>query len=339
MGHDTKIWARDAELVETMNTTRTNPKYLKGHDLPPKLVATSVMKEVFDECDIILTVIPSQSIETCLEPAIEYLRPEHIICSCSKGIMHGTLETVDEMLTRLLPGTKLAYLSGPSFAKDTAMGLPTCVSISSRDVNVARTIQHAISTSNFRCYRTDDVIGVELGGALKNVLAIACGISDGLEYGLNARAALITRGLAEIAKIASAKGANPLTMSGLAGMGDLILTCTGDLSRNRTFGLRLGRGETKDEILKSMHPVVVEGVATSESAHMLAQKLGIDCPIIGGIYSIVHEDMSPKELMYNLMTRPLTDEIDSETLKAAVCVGGSALFSRTSFTATRNGNH
>ena len=209
----------------------------------------------------------------------------------------------------------LAFLSGPSFAAEVARGMPCAVTIASRDEATAARVQTALSTPTFRCYRTTDVTGVEMGGALKNVLAIACGISDGLGYGGNARAALITRGLAETTRLAVARGADPLTLMGLAGMGDLVLTCTGDLSRNRTVGLRIGKGEKLEEILASVH-TVAEGVATARSAHALAQKLGVDCAIMEGIYKVLHLGADPATVVREAMTRELKSEVATEVREA-----------------------
>ena len=218
---------------------------------------------------------------------------------------------MNEIFERVLPRrlkSSLAYLSGPSFAAEVAIGSPTAVTIASVDRNLAHFLQKELSTDRFRCYASNDVIGVEMGGALKNVMAIATGAADGLGFGYNARAALITRGLAEITRLAVKKGGNPLTMQGLAGIGDLVLTCTGDLSRNRTVGLRLGRGETMAQILASM-TAVAEGVLTSRSAFRLAQQLGVDVPIIENTYRVVHEGLAPMDALNALMTRSLKDEL------------------------------
>ncbi|CAG9465435.1 unnamed protein product [Pedinophyceae sp. YPF-701] len=323
-GHAVLQWARDGATVEAMNKDRENPVYLPGIRLPPNLKATTDMRAVFDFCEMILMVIPCQYAGEALQQAAEWIRPGHIIVSCSKGIVNTTLETLDEVFERILPPhTQLAYLSGPSFAKEVALDKPTCVTIASKSPETAARVQLLLSTPIFRCYRTTDVAGVEMGGAMKNVLAIACGISDGLEYGANARAALITRGLLEIARMAAARGANPLTMSGLAGMGDLVLTCTGDLSRNRTLGMRIGKGEKLRDILASTKSVV-EGVVTSASAHKLAEKLGLDCPVVRGIYKVLHEDKDPRQMVLETMSRALKPEIEDDiTMAAAVSVGGS----------------
>eukprot|EP00775_Hariotina_reticulata_P013939 gene13939-biopygen15838 len=272
---------------------------MPGHRLPENLTATGSLPDVISSCELLLMVVPTPFVESTLKPITDVLeRSKSILVSCTKGILNDTLETVHEVLVRVLPRafhSQLAYLSGPSFAKEVVQQLPTVVTIAAQEEAVARRVQHLLSSPRFRCYRTTDVSGVELGGALKNVLAIACGISDGLELGNNARAALITRGLGEITRLAVAKGSNPLTMGGLAGMGDLVLTCTGDLSRNRTVGLRLGKGEKLQDIITSMHGAVAEGVLTSKSAYLLSNKLGVECPIIEGIFRVIHGKWSPNK--------------------------------------------
>eukprot|EP00878_Enallax_costatus_P006700 GHUV01007024.1.p1 GENE.GHUV01007024.1~~GHUV01007024.1.p1 ORF type:complete len:332 (+),score=54.13 GHUV01007024.1:182-1177(+) len=292
MGHEVTLWALEEEVVSSVNgTNRENSTFLPGHKCPDTLTATSNMTEAVANSELVLMVVPTPYIAATVKPIADLLRSDQIFVSCTKGILNDTLETPHEILLRLLPRTvhsQLAYLSGPSFAAEVVKQLPTVVTIAAQEDSVAARVQALLSTPRFRCYRTTDVTGVELGGALKNVLAIACGISDGLDLGNNARAALITRGMNEITKMAVAKGGNPLTMNGLAGMGDLVLTCTGDLSRNRTVGLRLGRGEKLSEITSSMHGAVAEGVLTSKSAHNLALKLSVECPIIEGIYRVIH---------------------------------------------------
>lgn len=212
---------------------------------------------------------------------------------------------------------RLAFLSGPSFAAEVAREIPTAVTIASKDMEVAKRVQELLSTNRFRCYRTTDVVGVELAGALKNVLAIACGISDGCGFGNNGRAALITRGLDEITRIAVASGGNPLTLAGLAGVGDIVLTCCGDLSRNRTVGLRLGKGEKLEHIVKTLG-ATAEGVLTSRAAYDLTKKLGIDCAVIYGIYRVVNEGADPLKVVPETMSRPLRPEVAESVAEAAV---------------------
>lgn len=310
-GHATTLWAREAALVERINSTRENRAYLPGIKAPDGLVGTTDIGKALGHKFVFL-VVPTPYIEATIGPHLDKLSPDTILVSCSKGILNGTLETVEDLLKRLLPEEargRLAFLSGPSFAKEVAKGLPTMVTVAARDEAVAREVQHVLSTTFFRCYRTTDVLGVELGGALKNVLAIACGISDGLEFGNNARAAIITRGLAEVTTLATAMGAHPFTLLGLGGIGDLVLTCTGDLSRNRTVGLRIGRGEKLAEITASMGGAHAEGVLTSKSAYQLSQKLGLDCATIEGIYRVLHEGADPVATVKENMSRELKHEV------------------------------
>eukprot|EP00877_Chromochloris_zofingiensis_P015072 jgi/Chrzof1/9819/Cz04g17090.t1 len=314
MGHQTTLWARETEVVASVNgPEHENTTFLPGVKLPESLKATGDLAAVVSSSEILLMVIPTPFVASTLAPVADKMKSDSILVSCTKGILNDTLETVNEILSRVVPErlhSRLAYLSGPSFAAEVARGLPTVVTIAAKDEAVAARVQTLLSTSKFRCYRTTDVTGVELGGALKNVLAIACGISDGLGFGNNARAALITRGNAEITRLAVAKGAHPLTMGGLAGMGDLVLTCTGDLSRNRTVGLRIGRGESLQDITASMKGAVAEGVLTSRSAYNLATKLGVDCPIIEGIYRVIHESYDPVKVVEDVMSRDLKHEVD-----------------------------
>ncbi|GIL63057.1 hypothetical protein Vafri_17199 [Volvox africanus] len=258
--------------------------------------------------------------------AAKLLQPHQVMVSCSKGISLASLETVEELLEGLVPPqfrSRLAYLSGPSFAAEVAAGQPTAVTVAAKDDQLAARVQALLSNPRFRCYRSTDVVGVEIAGALKNVLAIACGISDGLGFGNNARAALITRGLYEITKLAVARGANPLTMSGLAGMGDLVLTCTGDLSRNRTVGLRLGRGERLTDIQASMGGAVAEGVPTAVAIRTLSRKLGVECPIMEGIHRVIHEGANAQKVVTEVMSRELKPEVAPDIIKGVIVNGSS----------------
>ena len=331
------IWAREEATVAAINDGE-NTIYFPGFRLPESIKATTnkdaaVSGSDKNETILVLIVVPTPALEEVVSDL--RLDDRHILVSCTKGILNDTLETPDAILTRVTGGfQRVAFLSGPSFAKEVAENQPTVgvdpltwtdvparpdarahslfcsqgVTIASRDDAIARTVQSAISTERFRCYTTDDVVGVELGGALKNVLAIATGVSDGLGFGNNARALLMTRGLAEIGLIATTAGANPLTLSGLAGVGDLILTCTSTLSRNYTVGWRLGKGEALDVITSSLG-AVAEGVLTSRSAHMLAVKLGVECPVIAGIHKVIHENGDPLLVLRENMTRPLKEEL------------------------------
>lgn len=318
-GHDVLIWALEKDVVDAINNEHENTTYFPGWKLPENVRASTDIKEVAGFGELVLMVIPVPFIASTVEKCKDSLKESQILCSCSKGIMVQTLETPDTILKRVLPENmraRSAFMSGPSFAAEVAAGKPTAVTIASENEEVATKAQEMLSAPLFRCYRTNDIVGVELGGALKNVLAIGCGISDGLDFGANARAALITRGLAELITLASKCGANPLTLSGLSGVGDLVLTCTGDLSRNRTVGLRIGKGETLEEITKSMK-AVAEGVLTAKAAHHLAQAKGVDCPVLSGLYRVIHEGADPKQVVLENMSRPLKQEVNQLVIDAA----------------------
>jgi glycerol-3-phosphate dehydrogenase (NAD(P)+) len=255
---------------------------------------------------MIVCVVPTHGLREVLRQVAPLFPPEAPLVGATKGIENDSLKLVSEIFEEHLPSERhgqLTFLGGPSFAKEVASGIPTAVSVAGHDSEVRGKVQQHFSTERFRAYSTEDVIGVELGGALKNVIAIAAGISDGLGFGHNARAALITRGLAEISRLALARGANPLTLAGLSGMGDLVLTCTGDLSRNRNVGLQLGRGYKIDEILGGM-TMVAEGVRTARSTYNLALQQGVDMPIATEVYRVLYEDKPAMEAVVSLMNRP-----------------------------------
>ncbi|EFJ44172.1 hypothetical protein VOLCADRAFT_95560 [Volvox carteri f. nagariensis] len=336
LGHDTVLWARGAATVDSINLRHENPQYLPGFPCPPALTASCDLEGVIKRSELMLMVVPTQYIVATLGEAARALRPHQILVSCSKGISLSSLETVDELLQGVVPyefRSRLAYLSGPSFAAEVATGQPTAVTVAAKarkrgggergpDDQLAARVQSLLSSPRFRCYRSTDVVGVEMAGALKNVLAIACGISDGLGFGNNARAALITRGLYEITKLAVARGGNPLTMSGLAGMGDVVLTCTGDLSRNRTVGLRLGRGERLRDIQASMGGAVAEGVPTAVAIRTLARKLGVECPIMEGIHRVIHEGANAQEVVTEVMSRELKPEVAPDIIRGVLTNNG-----------------
>lgn len=313
IGHRTVVWARETDVVADINDNRTNSVFLPGFTVPDQLSASADLEKVVAESDLILSVVPTPYVGRVIGSVAHAFREDQVLVSCSKGIENASLETVDEILERALPRKlhgNLAYLSGPSFAKEVAAQSPTAVTVASHMPWVGREVQTLLSSNRFRCYTTRDVTGVEIGGALKNVMAICVGAGDGLGFGHNVRAGLITRGLAEITRMAVRKGADPLTLQGLAGMGDLVLTCTGDLSRNRTVGVRLGKGETLEEIQRGA-VTVAEGVLTSRSAWMLAQQLGVAerVPIIEQAYRVLYEGKNLVAALEDLMARPLKDEL------------------------------
>lgn len=304
------IWSRSPDMARAIHEQHENTKYLPGFRLADNIKSSPDMAECLKDTDLIVFGIPSQSLTQVLKENTHIL-PEGVpIVSAAKGVDRATLRLVSEIFEEELPGKfhkYLSYLSGPSFAKEILKQMPTVVSIASRNEEIAKQVQQMFAHTWFRTYWTPDVTGVEVGGAIKNVIAIAAGVSDGLGLGHNTRAALITRGLAEITKLGVRKGADPLTFLGLAGLGDLVLTCTGDLSRNRTVGFKLGQGMKLQQILTEMNQVA-EGVVTTESAHLLAQKLGIEMAITDQVYQLLYQDKDPKQVVRDLMTRDLKRE-------------------------------
>lgn len=310
-GEDVLLWARNPEIVESVNQAHENSRYLPGLALPEKLKATTDLEESLAGTELIVMAIPSQALAGVLRQISALLPAGVPLVSAAKGIEKGTLRLVSEIFEEELPGKfhrQLTYLSGPSFAKEIVRRIPTVVSIAARDDEVGHHVQHCFFHKYFRTYRTQDVVGVEVGGALKNVIAIAAGVSDGLELGHNTRAAIITRGLAEITRLGVAKGADPMTFLGLAGMGDLVLTCTGDLSRNRTVGKKLGEGMKLQDIIQEMNQVA-EGVDTTASAFELSRKLGMETAIIDGVYAMLYQNMEPASVARELMSRGLKKEM------------------------------
>lgn len=300
---------RREDQAREINTTRHNARYLPGISLSPSLSATTDARAALADAAICLLAVPCQTMRETLRHLAPLMRRETIQVCVSKGIDASTLSRMSEVVKAELPDhlDHYAILSGPSFAAEVAAGKPTAVSLGCRDKARGEYLRGVFSTPLFRVYSTTDVVGVETGGALKNIIAIAAGICDGLDLGHNARAALITRGLAELTRLGTALGAQPATFMGLSGMGDLVLTCTGDLSRNRQVGLRLGRGERLADILASMHNVA-EGVKTTEAACALANSLGVDLPIAGAVNAVITGNTSPAAVVHELMTRTLKDE-------------------------------
>ena len=309
-GYQVTLWAFEADLVERMTASRENDLYLPGFRLSDNLDFTNEISQAVSGKQLVLFVPPSQVLRGLLKQVLDDFSEDAIIVSASKGIENDTLLPMSEIFAELLPSSlknRTAYLSGPSFAKEVVQRMPTAVAVAAGDEQIAATVQQVFSTDVFRVYTNQDAIGVELGGALKNVIALAAGVSDGLGYGYNTRAAIITRGLAEITRIGVAMGAEPMTFAGLAGMGDLVLTCTGELSRNRTVGFELGKGRTLDEILNEMH-MVAEGVKTTLSAYQLAGKLGVEAPLIEQMYEILYNNKEARQAVNDLMVRELRPE-------------------------------
>ena len=301
------LWARREVDAENIRRERENARYLPGIKLSSSIEVTSSLAEVVSGIDLLLSVLPSQVTRQVLSNVRGHLGDQVPVLCASKGIESKSLALMSEVLQNVLPDRPHAFLAGPSFAKEVALGHPTAVVIASKHTTFAEECQSVLSDERLRVYVSSDVVGLELGGALKNVIAIACGCADGMGLGLNTRAALITRGLAEVTRLSTKMGGDPLTLSGLAGMGDLVLTCTGDLSRNRRVGIGLGQGRPLDEILKDMGQVA-EGVETARSAYNLATREGVDAPIIAQMYEVLYRNKPAQACVAELMARSLKSE-------------------------------
>jgi len=311
-GYKIDLWVFETEVKDHILEFGENNVFLPGFSLSPNITPTNDISKVVSDKDLLLLVVPSHVMRETTRKFSGYVSPDTIIVSAAKGIENKTHLTMTGVLKETLPEipeSRFAVLSGPSFAKEVAKKMPTVVTAASSDGDVAERVQHIFATPVFRVYTNDDVIGVELGGAVKNVIAISAGIIDGLGFGLNTRAALITRGQTEIRRLGLKLGAKPRTFTGLSGIGDLILTCTGDLSRNYTVGKKIGKGMKLSEILSEMR-MVAEGVKTAKSVYNLSRKVGVEMPICHEIYHILYDDISPKEATYRLMTRDLKQELD-----------------------------
>ena len=311
-GHRVSLWARNPDTAAAMQESREAQSYLPGHKLPDTVTVTADLESAVKGKRFIVGVTPSHGIRDVLGRAAQWLDPDAIVINASKGLEESTLQTIDRVYSDVLPkriADRATFLSGPTFAVEIAAGLPAAIVLAGRDDATTQLAQAALTDIRFRIYRTDDVVGVLLGGALKNVIAIAAGVSDGLGFGSNSRVALMTRGLAEITRVGVALGANPMTFAGLSGMGDLVLTCSGDASRNRRVGLALGQGKKIADILGEMRQVA-EGVKTAKVAKELAAKLGVSAPITDVMYAIIHEGVPVREAIMRLMTRPMRSERD-----------------------------
>ena len=306
--HQVRLWAYEPEVCESIQAHRANDLFLPGFKIPDGIEATNSLTSALENCSFVLAVMPSHHARSLYLSMRASLTPHTIIISATKGIEQESYKRMTEVAAEASGATRIAALSGPSFAKEVARGDPTALTIACADPEVASLLQREFSDPMFRVYTNDDVVGVELGGALKNVIAIAAGIAEGLGFGHNTAAALITRGLAEITRLAVACGARRETLAGLSGMGDLVLTCTGGLSRNRTIGVELGRGRKLPEIMAGMHGMVAEGVLTTDAALGLARKHGIGMPISEQMHEILHAQKSPKDAIRDLMSRPGKDE-------------------------------
>jgi glycerol-3-phosphate dehydrogenase (NAD(P)+) len=312
--HSVRLWAHEQEVRDSISDHRVNELFLPGQSIPECVFPTGSLQEALDKAEIVVSVMPSQRCRELFRQMGPHLKPEMFFVSATKGLEENTLLRMTEAAAQTIaagPGfvPRIGALSGPSFAKEVARGDPTAITVASQDTELAETVQRLFSDPRFRVYTNDDVVGVELGGALKNVIAIAAGICDGLGLGHNSVAALITRGLAEITRLAVACGGRPATMAGLAGLGDLVLTCTGGLSRNRSVGVELGRGGRLADIISGMHGAVAEGVFTTQAAVGLARVRGVEMPITEQIDAILHRGKPPAEAIHELMTRSGKSEI------------------------------
>ncbi|MES2176470.1 MAG: NAD(P)H-dependent glycerol-3-phosphate dehydrogenase [Gemmatimonadota bacterium] len=309
-GHDVVLWALEPDVVSSVNERHENARFLNGVRLNARLRATASLAEATGGASLVCVAVPSQHVRAVLRSAASGLGREASLCMASKGIEQTTLELMSDIAEEEAPHHSVIALSGPSFAAEVAASQPTAIVAASKNVLAAEAVQDALSNSHLRVYTLDDVIGVELGGALKNVMAVAAGIAEGTGLGANSRAALITRGLAEMTRLGSALGAQPATFAGLAGIGDLVLTCTGSLSRNRAVGLEVGRGATLDEALAGKE-TVAEGVATTRSAFELARREGVEMPIVTMVHRILFDGYPAPEALTELMSRELRSEQDA----------------------------
>ncbi|MBI5650336.1 MAG: NAD(P)-dependent glycerol-3-phosphate dehydrogenase [Chloroflexi bacterium] len=304
------LWARSDDEAARLQSARENVDFVPGLKFPAELFITAALDRALDRCALALIVVPAQTLRENVRRAREFFPRDTIILSCSKGLEIGTTRRMSEVIAEELPAhaNQVAVMSGPHLHREIANGLPAAGVVASRNADAARFVQGVMNLPRFRLYTHDDVIGVELAGALKNIIAIAAGAVDGFGYGENTKATVLTRGLAEIARLAVAAGANPLTLAGLAGMGDLIATCASRLSRNHQVGERLARGETIDAIRASMK-MVAEGVPTAKAALQMAQPLGIELPITEQVHAITYENKDLRQAVMDLMTRAAKPEM------------------------------
>ena len=305
--HQVRLWAHEREVCESISQRHRNERFLPEHQIPDAVSATASLATALEGADIVVSVMPSQHCRPLFRQMKPLLSPNVLIVTATKGLEESSLLRMSEVIAQELGATKSAHrigaLSGPSFAHEVARGDPTAVAIASPDIELAALVQREFSTPSFRVYTNDDIAGVELGGALKNTIAIAAGVCHGLGLGHNSAAAVITRGLAEITRLAVACGGRSSTLAGLAGLGDLVLTCTGGLSRNRSVGVALGQGKRLTEILESMHGTVAEGVFTTTAAVGLARSRGVEMPITEQMYAVLHDGKPPRDAIHELMTR------------------------------------
>ncbi|WP_139339592.1 NAD(P)H-dependent glycerol-3-phosphate dehydrogenase [Bacillus dakarensis] len=314
-GHEVRLWSHNPTQVQEINQFHTNSRYLPEISLPQNIVGYSSLHEALTEIETIILAVPTKAIREVLKKVCKVIEMPLTIVHVSKGIEPDSLLRISEMIEEEMPKEQLkdvVVLSGPSHAEEVSLRHPTTVTVSSKNMKAAENVQDLFMNTNFRVYTNPDLIGVEIGGALKNIIALAAGITDGLGYGDNAKAALITRGLAEIARLGTRMGASPLTFAGLTGIGDLIVTCTSVHSRNWRAGNLLGKGHNLEEVLESMG-MVVEGVRTTKAAFQLAEKYGVTMPITEALYNVLFNNGSPKDEVDSLMSRGKTNEMEDLT--------------------------
>ena len=308
--HQVHLWAFEKEVAEAIRTQRVNQSFLPGFPLPKTVTAVTRIEQALSGAEFVVVAVPSQHCRSVYDQMPGSLDPKMLFVSATKGLESGTAARMTEVADAAIEGApggfrpRIGALSGPSFAREAARGDPTAITIASTDKELAATVQQEFSDPNFRVYTNEDVVGVELGGALKNIIAIAAGVCVGLGLGNNTIAALMTRGLAEITRLAVACGGQRETLAGLAGMGDLVLTCTGGLSRNRSLGVELGKGRKLPEVLAEMHGMVAEGVLTTQAARELARRRKVEMPITEQMHEILNQGKPPQEAIHELMTRP-----------------------------------
>ncbi len=303
-GHDLSLWAHSPAHAEELTDTGENLRYLPGFVVPLDIRITARLQDAIEGADIILCVTPAQALRAVMEQVAPSLARQQVLLSASKGIEEKTYLRMAQVAAEHAPDNPFGTLGGPSFAQEVAAGMPTAITMATEDPVLGKRLQDDFTSSSLRVYRNEDVVGTELGGALKNVIALAAGVVAGLELGANAGAGLITRGMAEITRLAMACGGRRETLSGLAGMGDLVLTCTGGLSRNRTVGIELGKGRHLPEILAGLHGKVAEGVRSTTAAMGLAARYGVEMPITEQMAAILHQDKPPRDAIRELMARP-----------------------------------
>lgn len=307
---DVDIWLRDKAHITEILSKRENKKYLPNIKLPSNINLLDDIEKVIYKKNTIILSIPTHGVRETLETIKKFVTKDQILVNVAKGIENNSLLRISEIAKEILPNNRFAVLSGPSHAEEVAEDIPTTVVAASTNKEVAEYVQDLFFTPNFRVYTNPDIIGVELGGSLKNVIALAAGISDGLKYGDNTKAALMTRGIFEMAKLGEAMGANPITFSGLSGIGDLIVTCTSIHSRNRRAGILIGLGKTMDEAIKEVG-MVVEGIKTTRSAYELSKKFKIDMPITEELYKVLYHNSNVDEAVPHLMVRDRTHEMEN----------------------------